>query len=364
MPKKSRPDYILLGTVIAVVLVGLIALLSASSVESQEDFGHAYSYFLHQISFGVGVGLLAGLVAYLIPYSKWRILALPLLVFTIGLLFVVFIPPLSIESGGARRWIDVFGISVQPSELAKLSSIIYLSAWFDGKVGLLRQWGEGFVPFLVIMSIIGGLIILQPDVGTLGVIALTAALMYFVAGARISQMAAIVGLGFGLLVALIKIAPYRAERLVSFLDRFEDPFGISYQINQSLLAVGSGGIFGIGIGKSLQKYNFLPEPMKDSIFAIWAEEVGFVGSAILIILFLLFAFRGLRIAKRAPDRFGKLLATGITSWIIFQAFVNMASMVGLVPLTGIPLPLMSYGGSSMATTLMGIGILLNISKQS
>jgi len=359
---KKKPDHILLGTIIVTMFVGLAALLSASVAESHKDFGNIYSYFNHQLIYGILTGIVAGLITYRIPYKKWRLLALPMVVASIFFLLLVFIPTLSAETGGAKRWISIFGLSLQPAEFAKLSFIIYLAAWFEGRRSKASRWSEGFVPFLVLVSIFGVLIILQPDIGTLGVISLTAAFIYFVAGASIPQMGAIVGLGAGLLFVLVKLASYRLDRIISFWNSSEDPLGISYQINQALLAIGSGGIFGVGFGKGMQKYNFLPEPMKDSIFAAWSEESGFIGAIFLVTLFVLIAFRGLRISKNTRDRFGKLLALGITFWITSQAFINISSMIGLLPLTGIPLPLVSYGGSSMLVTLAGLGILLNISK--
>jgi len=340
----------------------MVALLSSSSIESQKDFGNVYSYFTHQITFGLAVGLFAAVVTYSINYTKWKTLALPLFILCVFLLILVFIPEVSIKTGGARRWINVLGVSLQPSEFLKLGFIIYLAAFFSGRKNVIGKWSQGFIPFLLISGLVGILIILQPDVGTLGVIMMTSALMYFVAGANLFQIGALIPVGLGLLAILIKLAPYRMQRLTSFLNPSEDPQGISYQINQALLAVGSGGILGVGVGKSLQKYHFLPEPMKDSIFAIWAEELGFVGAVLLICLFLFFAFRGLKVARNADDRFGKLVACGIVFWITTQAFVNIGSMLGLMPLTGIPLPFISYGGSAMVTTLAGMGILVNISK--
>jgi cell division protein FtsW len=359
---KKKPDHILLGTIAITLLVGIAALLSASIVESQKNSGEIYSYFIHQLVYGVGIGIVLGFIAYKVNYKKWRPLALPILLVSLFLLVLVFVPEISIESGGAKRWFAIYSFTFQPSEFAKLAFVIYLAAWLDARSKILKNWNASFVPFLIMISIFGGLIAFQPDLGTLGIISLTAAFMYLVAGANIAQMGTIAVLGIGTLVALLKIYPYKMDRITSFFDRSNDPLGISYQINQALLAIGSGGLLGVGLGKSIQKYAFLPEPMNDSIFAVWAEEAGFVGSIFLVCLFLLIAFRGLRIAKKSKDRFGKMVAFGITFWIISQAFVNIGAMIGLFPLTGIPLPLVSYGGSSMVVTLVGFGILLNISK--
>jgi len=359
---RRKPDRILLGTIIAILLVGLAALLSASVTESQRDFGNIYSYFTHQLVYGVGLGSIVGFVFYKIHYKKWRSLALPILLASIFFLLLVFIPSISAEAGGARRWISVFDFSFQPSELAKLSAIIYFAAWLEARRTSVRRWSEGFMPFLIVVAIVGGLILLQPDVGTFGIVALTAAALYFASGASFVHMGTMMGLGAALLFFLIKLEPYRMARFTSFLDRSGDPLGISYQINQALLAIGSGGLLGAGLGRGLQKYSLLPEPMKDSIFAVWSEEMGFIGATLLISLFVFLGFRGFRAARKAPDRFGRFLAFGISFWIISQAFINVGSMIGLMPLTGIPLPLVSYGGSSMIVTLAGLGILLNVSK--
>jgi cell division protein FtsW len=360
--KGKKPDYILLGIIASLLIVGLVALFSSSIMESQKDYGNAHAYFLHQLLFGVGGGSIAGFIAYKVHYKKWRSFALPMLLSAIILLIFVLIPSFSEVAGGARRWLALGDFSFQPSELAKLSLIIYLAAWLEARQKALRSWNEGLFPFLLILGSVGGLILLQPDVGTFGVIALFAAIMFFGSGASIVHIGAIAALGIGLLFFLAKLEPYRMARLISFFDRAQDPLGISYQINQALLAIGSGGMFGVGLWHSIQKYSSLPEPMTDSIFAVWAEETGFLGAIFLVSLFVAFGFRGFQIASHAHDRFGKLLALGITFWILSQALINIGSMVGFVPLTGIPLPFVSYGGSSMVVTLAGVGILLNISK--
>lgn len=361
---KKKPDYILVGAITVILLIGLAALFSASVAESYKEFGNIYSYFWHQLIYGVGVGLVFALVAYKISYKKWKTYALPFLLIAIFFLLLALIPSFSLEIGGARRWIHIGGFSFQPSEFVKLGFVIYLAAWFEARRAIMRRWNEGFIPFLITVGVLGFLIILQPDIGTLGIISITAAFMYFIAGASVGQMSAIVSIGLGLLFLLAKAAPYRAERFVTFFNNSVDPLGISYQINQALLAIGSGGIFGLGLGKGVQKYSFLPEPMKDSVFAVWLEEAGFVGGFILIAAFLVLGIRGLKIAKNSPDKFGRYLAVGITCWLISQAFVNIGSMLGLLPLTGIPLPLVSYGGSATVVSLAGLGILLNISKYS
>lgn len=361
--EDKKPDYILIITIVALVILGLIVLSSASAVMSYERFGSNYYFFTHQLLYGVIFGIIAFLFTSKVDYHHWKKLAAIMLVLTLGLLLVVFIPGLGLEHGGARRWIHLGSFTFQPTELAKLTFLLYLATWLDKKQKGIKDWKYGFVPFVTILGVISLLIILQPDVGTMSVIILIAITTYFVAGARYSHLLVLGAGGVAGFIMLIKLAPYRMARLTVFLNPELDPQGIGYQINQALLAVGSGGLFGRGLGKSIQKYNYLPEASGDSIFAIIAEELGFIRVLLLIGLFLLLAIRGFKVAKRAPDFYGKLLACGVTSWICFQAFMNMAAITGLMPLTGIPLPFVSYGGSALLFALAAMGILVNVSKQ-
>ncbi|MEK7494770.1 MAG: putative peptidoglycan glycosyltransferase FtsW, partial [Patescibacteria group bacterium] len=266
---------------------------------------------------------------------------------------------------GATRWVALGPISFQPSEVMKLAIILYLAAWLSEKgYEKTADLIEGLVPFLVLMCIVGFLIIKQPDTGTLGLIFLISLSIFFASGAKLSHIFSLFGAGLVFLAILIKMAPYRMQRFLVFINPEHDPQGSGYQITQALLAIGSGGLFGIGLGQSRQKFNYLPEPVTDSIFAVLGEEFGLIGGLVVICLFLFMAWRGLRIAKGAPDGFGRLLAVGIVSWIVGQAFINIAAISGIVPLTGIPLPFISYGGTSLAVLLAAMGILLNISKQS
>ena len=241
--------------------------------------------------------------------------------------------------------------------------ILYLAAWLESKKDLKRDLFEGFFPFLAILGIVGFLIIKQPDMGTLGTIVVISVIIFFLSGAKTAHIASMAGMGILAFFALVKFESYRMNRLLVFLHPELDPRGIGYQINQALLAIGSGGLFGLGLGHSRQKFNYLPEPVGDSIFAIICEEIGLIGAAMLILLFVVFAMRGLKIAKKAPDMFGKLIAIGITSWIIFQALINISAITGLIPLTGVTLPFISYGGTSIIFSMVGVGILLNISKK-
>lgn len=360
--KKHKPDSILLFTVFGLLIFGLVILSSASVVISQENFGKPYHYFFHQLIYGAGIGLACFLIVQKINYRFWKKWALPLLFLSVVLLVLVFIPDIGYGYGGAERWIKIGFLSLQPSEVMKLVFIVYLASWLEKRKKEVRSFSQGILPFLIVVSIIGTLIVLQPDIGTLGIIMIVGILIYFIAGARISHIIYVILGSLSALFAFIKIAPYRMSRLIVFLHPETDPRGIGYQINQALLAIGSGGLFGLGLGHSIQKYKYLPEIISDSIFAILAEEIGFLGGVFLIILFLLLAFRGFKIAKRSPDIFGKLLAVGITSWLVLQAFINIGAITGLIPLTGIPLPFISYGGSALVISLIGAGVLVNISK--
>lgn len=281
---------------------------------------------------------------------------------SMALLILVFIPGIGSKIYGANRWLQIGAFSFQPAEMLKLSLIIYLAAWLESRGERIKDFFEGLVPFLTIIALISFLLVKQPDIGTLGAVVMIAISMFFVSGSKISHMFLMASGGLAALYIVIKTESYRMNRLLVFLHPELDPRGIGYQINQALLAIGSGGILGVGLGKSMQKFNYLPEPVGDSIFAIIGEELGMIGCLILIVLFVIVAVRGLRIAKNAPDVFAKLMAVGITAWIFFQAFINIAAITGLIPLTGIPLPFISYGGTSIIFLMAGIGILLNVSK--
>lgn len=359
---RRHPDYVLL-VIIAVLLIGGFVMLSSASVAvSQRNVGRPGYYILHQLLYGGAVGVLAFLVAQRIPYVFWRKMALPGLLLALALLVLVFVPQVGFTAGGAQRWIHYRSIFFQPAEIAKLAVVVYFAAWFAQRRKTIKDFYAATLPFLIVMGIIGVLLAKQPDIGTLGIIALTGAAMYLVAGGHLVHMGLIAALGGAGLFFLIRTAPYRLNRLLVFLHPELDPKGIGYQINQALLAIGSGGIFGVGFGASRQKYNFLPEATSDSIFAVIAEELGIIGALLLLGLFLAFTVRGLRISRRVPDLFGQYLASGITSLITIQAFVNIAAITSLIPLTGVPLPFISYGGSSLVLTLAASGILVNISK--
>lgn len=355
-------DRILFITTLLLVAVGLFIVASASSGLSMKRFGTPYYFFIHQLVAGAGVGMILLFAAKHIPYKYWRSLAPALLIASVFLMALLFVPKLSISHGGAVRWLDLGVFSFQPSEMLKFSFLLYLTSWLAAKKKEIGTMSFGLMPFLLMMGFGGTFLILEPDVGTLGVLLLTSAFLFFLGGGRLSHLGITMLLGALLLGALIFMEPYRLSRFAVFLNPSLDRQGIGYQLNQSLVAIGSGGIGGKGFGFSFQKLHLLPEPAGDSIFAIVAEESGFVGSLVLLCLFLLFFWRGIMIAQRSRDTFAKLLASGLTLLVFIQVVVNTGALLGLLPLTGIPLPFVSYGGTSLAVHLAQVGILLNISK--
>lgn len=368
-----EPNYLLIGAIGLIVIFGLIMLSSASSVKGFTLHGDPNFFVKRQLLYGVAMGLPLLWVMSRLDYHMWKRYAFPLIIVSIAMLWLVLVPGIGLELLGARRWISVGFLTFQPAELVKLTFLIYLAVWLEARNHSknIQDASTGLVPFLVMIGFLVVMIAgVQADLGTtivLGVIALSA---YFVAGAPwkhllIIAMISIVGLLF-----MIKIVPifipkfeYRVQRLEVFLNPELDPQGIGYQINQALLAIGSGGLLGQGLGHSLQKFSYLPEASTDSIFAVISEEMGFIIAVGLLLLYLFFMIQGYRIAQQAPDLYGKILATGITTWVIFQAFINVMAMLSLVPLTGIPLPLVSYGNASMITLMLALGILINISRQ-
>ena len=360
--KKYKFDYFLAVLACILLIIGILVLASVSASFSQEKFGRTTYYLFHQIFYGLIAGIILGFIAFKIKLSFLRKYAWIFILINLVFMALVFIPKMGIVAGGAPRWINLGLTSFQPSEFLKLTFILYLSALLSSFLKSKKAFT--LVPFLVILGVLAVLFSLQSDVSTLLVIISVGVLMYFSSGFSLWHTALAILICVGGIYGLIKIAPYRMKRILVFLNPGIDPMGMGYQIKQILIAVGSGGIFGLGLGMSVQKFGWIPQTMSDSIFAIFAEETGFVGSTGLIFLFLLLLWRGFRIAKRSHDKFSQLLAIGISSWICIQAFTNIGAMIGILPLTGIPLPFISYGGSHLVVELMGIGILLNISKSS
>lgn len=366
-----EPNYALIAVLGVLLVFGLIMLSSASSVNGFEKFGDPNYYVKHQILYGVFIGLPALWVMSRIDYHILKRYAFPLIIVSIILLMLVLVPGIGLELLGAKRWINLGGLAFQPSELVKIAFLIYLAVWLEARNKDIEDFSTGFMPFMIMIGFLVLMIAgVQKDLGTMIVIGVIAMSAYFVAGAPWKHLLSIGAIAAAGLFLLIKVLPifipslsYRANRLTVFLNPELDPLGIGYHINQALLAIGSGGLLGQGLGHSRQKFNYLPEVASDSIFAVIAEEMGFIVSAGLVVLFLAFAIQGYKIAQQAPDVFGKIIATGITTWIIFQAVVNIMAMLSLLPLTGIPLPFISYGSTSLVTLLVSIGVLINISRQ-
>lgn len=374
---KKRFNYFLLFLVAFLVAFGFLFLSCLSSLESLSKFGNTNYYLLHQLLNGILPGIILAFIAYKIPLHHIKKWAPVLVILNLALLVLVFLPFLGLKLGGASRWLNLGAVALQPSEFLKITSILYLSAWISSKLSGAHTSGwksnakKGyhnliyvFVPFIIFLTFVSAILILQPDLSTLGIIGLTLAVMYFSAKTPLWHTASIIVAAAGGLLLLIKYESYRLDRWLIFLHPESDPLGKGFQLRQSLISLGSGGIFGKGLGMSTQKFGHLPEAMTDSFFAIIGEELGIIGCAAVLILFILFFWLGIRIAKRSNDRFAKLTAVGITFWITFQAMINIASASGIFPLSGIPLPFFSYGGSHIVTELIGVGLLLNISKNS
>lgn len=356
--------YSLVFTIFVLLVFGIVILTSASSVVSFEYFNNSTHYLKHQLFFGILPGVFIWFVLANFDYHRFKKYSFFLLIINILLLILVFFPSLGIAFGGAKRWVDFQLFSFQPSEILKLTFILYFSTWISERKIKERTLKYTFFPFVAIIGIITLLMVLQPDIGTLGVILVVAFGLYFIAGAPWIYLIGIVMAGAGLLAYLVKSAPYRLSRVATFLGISSDPQGVNYHINQALLAIGSGGLFGLGLGKSRQKYSYLPEVEGDSIFAIACEELGFLRILILLFLFLFLIYQGFKIAKKAPDDFGRFLAAGIMIWVAFQTFINIMAMLNLVPLTGLPLPFISYGGTALVVLMAGMGILTNIARKS
>lgn len=363
----KKRDVYFLWSVFLLLAAGLLALASASAGLSENKYGTPYYFLTRQLLFGVGGGLILFLIALRIPISFYKTYAPHLLIGSIFLLLVVFIPTLGGTTiKGAARWIQLGPLSFQPSELLKLTLVMYLAAWMTAKKKEISSFSLGLIPFLVIVGIVSVFLIKEPDIGTLGVIALTSLGLFFVGGGRPGQIFFAVFLGVFFLFILIQFAGYRQDRLTVFINTWVgkevNTQNEGYQYNQALIAIGSGGFFGKGLGLSMQKFLYLPEPAGDAVFAIFAEEFGFFGSSILFFLFLAFFIRGMLIAGHEKDHFAQLFACGIMLLVMVQVIVNIGALTGLLPLTGIPLPFVSYGGSALALLLFEMGIMVRISK--
>lgn len=356
-------DRVLFGVIGFLVIFGLLILTSASIGHSIKKFGNPYSSLVHQLIFGVGVGVFLFWAGLRIPISLYKRFAPHLLVISIALLLLMFVSKIGFSTGNATRWIRIGPLSFQPSELLKLAVVVYLAAWMHSRRKEISSFTLGFIPFLLITGIVSIFLYREPDIGTLGVIALTSLGIFLLGGGRASQTAMAVLLGLVILGIIIMAEPYRRDRFFIFLNPDAEIQGRGYQINQARIAIGSGGLFGRGLGLSRQKYSYLPEPMGDAVFAVYAEEFGFIGITVLLSAFFFFFIRGMMVAARTHDSFARLLAAGITLLVISQVVINVGALSGVIPLTGIPLPFVSYGGTALAFLLFEMGILLNISKR-
>jgi len=354
-------DFILFFTVITLLSFGVIMVYSSSAVSAYVNFNDSYYFFKRQIIW-VTVGIIAMLFTLNIDYHVWRKLAAPILIVTVILLILVLIPGLGKVVNGARRWLGFGSLYLQPSEIAKLSMVLFCSASLARHQEKITSFVKGLVPQLIILLLVFGLILKEPDLGTALAIGGTIFVLLFTAGAKLSHLISLGTVGVVGVVAAIILEPYRLKRLLAFSNPWADPLDTGYHIIQSLYALGSGGLFGVGLGRSREKFLYLPEPHTDFIFAILGEELGFIGTITVILLFFLFAWRGFKVAISAPDIYGSILAAGLTTMIVMQALMNIAVVTASMPVTGIPLPFISFGGSALIFTLAGVGILLNISR--
>nr|WP_208112708.1 stage V sporulation protein E [Aureibacillus halotolerans] len=359
--KKQTPDFFLFSVTMLLLAIGIIMVYSASAIWADYKFDDPFFFAKRQLLFA-GLGIVAMLFVMQVDYWNWRSWSLVLLIVCFLLLVLVLIPGVGLVRGGARSWLGVGAFSIQPSEFMKLAMIAFLARFLAQRQKYITQWRKGMLPVLGLVFLAFGMIMLQPDLGTGTVMVATCMVMLFAAGAKIRHFIMLGLLGVVGFAGLVLSAPYRIKRITSFMDPWSDPLGSGFQIIQSLYAIGPGGLLGLGIGQSRQKYFYLPEPQTDFIFSIVAEELGFIGGVFVLLLFAIILWRGIRIALGAPDLYGAFIALGICTMIAVQVFINIGVVTGLMPVTGITLPFLSYGGSSLMLMLVAVGVLLNVSK--
>ena len=359
---EKKIDRFFFITLIILIVLGVTMFVSASLgllVKSPSIF---YSVLFNQIVLGLGLGSIGMYFSYKLNYKFWKQYSLYILIATILITLAVFIPGLGADHGGARRWISLHFFSFQPVELLKFGFVIYFAAWLSWAKNRVTDFRYSMLPLAVLLGIIALILFKQPDTKSFILMSLTGISMLFISGVPVRY---ILGVGFGaviLLSFLVYFTPYLQARVKTFIDPSNDPRGSSYQIQQSLIALGGGGVFGRGLGQSIQKFSYLPEPQGDSIFAVLGEELGFIGGVATIIVYVLFMLRGFKIANNSPDLFSRLLVAGIVILIMMQSFMHIASVIGVFPLTGVPLPFMSHGGTSLMIDLIAMGVVLQISK--
>lgn len=360
--KKGPPDFILFITCLTLIGIGLVMVFSSSAIRANISYGDAYYFFRKQFIWAL-ISLVVMVVVMKFNIARLKDFANPLMIIALVCLALV-ITPVGIEANGASRWLGVGAINFSPAELAKLAMVLFMAKSLEGNLDNINSFKTGVLPYVLVMGVVCALIMKQPDLGTSIAIAGTVFFLLLVSGVRWSHLFCLGITGVIAVAGAIAAEPYRKERFIAFLNPWKYASDEGFQTIQSLYALGSGGLFGMGLGRSRQKFFYLPEPHTDFIYSILGEELGFIGAFLVIILFLLFAWRGYKIAINAPDNFSSILAAGITTMIIFQAAINIGVVSGALPVTGITLPFISYGGSSLLFTMVGVGILLNISRYS
>lgn len=361
MKKYFQFDKLFFGLAVALVVIGIFVFLSASF----SAFGNADKFkgiLFNQLVLGLGGGLILFLIALRIPIEFLKKHALIIYGLGVAALILVFVPHIGFAHGGARRWLSLGPLSFQPVELAKYAVIIYVSAWLSVAKQKIETISQGLIPFGIILGIVGILLLAQPDTDSFLIILVASMALYFLAGAKWRDFGIMISIGIIAMAGLFATRPYLMSRVTSFLDPSRDALGASYQVQQQLIAIGSGKILGRGFGQGIQKFQYLPEPLGDSIYSVAGEEFGFVGSVIIIFVYVLFFFRGIWIALRVKDSFGKYLVIGITCLITFQSFLNIASATAVFPLGGLPLIFISHGGTALAFAIGSVGIILNVSR--
>ena len=358
--RRRRSDLIVVFCMIFLVVVGLVMLASASSNLGKIRFDDTYHYLKHQLMFGVTFGLIGFFLASKIYYRFYEKIAVILILVGLGLLLLVY-TPFGLQTGGAERWLQLGPVSFQPAEFMNIAMIIYLAAWLRKKERT-KKIMKGLVPFLIVVGLTTYLLLKQPSTSSAAILLAVSLIIYFASGTKFSHVLAIILIGTIAFSSAIYFSPYRWERVQSFLNPEANQLSSGYHINQTLIAIGSGGLWGVGYGQSTTKIRNLPEPIGDSIFAVIAEEMGFVGTGVLLAIFLLLILRTFQIAARAKDKFGHLLLVGFGSLIAIQTFVNIAAVSGVIPLTGAPLPFISYGGTALVSFMTIAGIINNVSK--
>lgn len=361
--RGNAPDYVLITLTFLLVIFGLAMLASASSDLAKRKFDDSYFYLKHQILYGASLGIVGFWLASKMYYKIYQKYAFGFLLLGIGLLVAIF-TPLGFSAGGADRWLHIGPIVFQPSELLKIFFIIYVAAWLSGREERKNNLWKGFIPFLVVSGLVTFLLVIQPSTSTVAILMGSALAVYFASGARLRFVAGIIALGIVGLSLVAYSSPYRRERIMTFLNPETNLESSGYHSSQAKTAIGAGGLLGVGYGQSTTKILYLPEVIGDSIFVVIAEELGFVGAIFLVMLFVAFIIRGFLLARRTGDQFGHLLLIGFSTLITIQSFIHIGAMSGLLPLTGTPLPFVSYGGTALAVFMTIAGIMVNISKYS